>query len=512
MRRSRLLTLLFVTVAILPALAQSPKPKLVLTIVVDQFRYDYLTRFRAGYNGGLEELLTKGAVFTNARYMHFPTVTAVGHSTVLSGALPAISGIVANEWYDRETRKNVSSVSDPKETLLGAPGEASSPRRLLVSTLGDEMRIVNSNTKVIGISLKDRAAILPAGHMANGAYWFDNKSGGFVSSTFYFKDLPGWVKEFNGSRPADKYAQTEWMGKKYSAAGEQLNESLAASPWGNELIESFAEHAVESEQLGKRGITDLLTVSFSSNDYVGHAVGPDDPQVQDMAFRTDLLLRKFFAYLDKQVGMKDVLVVFTADHGVAPVPEVNQQRKMEAGRIPSGSVEKAVQGALEKKFGEGKWIEKLFDGGAMIYLNLDLIHEKNLDRAQVDQVAAEGARSVPHIFRAYTREQIMSNQTGTDVVSQDVQNGFFPPRGEDIVVIQEPYWLFGASGTSHSTPFGYDTHVPVIFMGPGIKAGKYYGNIAVNDIAPTLATMLSVEIPSGAAGRVLAEMFTKDVN
>jgi predicted AlkP superfamily pyrophosphatase or phosphodiesterase len=512
MRRSRLLALLFVTVGLFSASAQAPKPKLVLTIVVDQFRYDYLTRFRAGYNGGLEELLTKGAVFTNARYMHYPTVTAVGHSTVLSGALPAISGIIANEWYDRATKKNVSSVSDTKEKLLGAEGEASSPRKLLVSTLGDEMRVVNANSKVIGISLKDRAAILPSGHMANGAYWFDNKSGGFVSSTFYFKDLPDWVKAFNGSKAADKYAGTEWMGKKFLPAGEKLNESLAASPWGNELIEAFAEHAVESEQLGKRGLTDLLTVSFSSNDYVGHAVGPDDPEVQDMAIRTDLLLRKLFAYLDKQVGMKDVLVVFTADHGVAPVPEVTQKRNMEGGRIPSGAVAKAVQSALEAKFGAGTWIEKLFDGGAMIYLNLDLIHEKNLDRAEVDRVAAEAARTVPHIFRAYTREQIMSNQTGTDVASQDVQNGFFPARGEDIVVIQEPYYLFGASGTSHSTPFGYDTHVPVIFMGPGVKAGKYYGSIAVNDIAPTLATMLSVEIPSGAAGRVLAEMFTKDVN
>jgi predicted AlkP superfamily pyrophosphatase or phosphodiesterase len=512
MRRSSLLSLLFVTVALLSASAQSPKPKLVVTIVVDQFRYDYLTRFRAGYNGGLEELLTKGAVFTNARYVHYPTVTAVGHSTVLSGALPAVSGIISNEWYDREMKKSITSVYDPKEKLLGATGEASSPRRMLVSTVGDELRIVNANSKVIGISLKDRGAILTAGHMGNAAYWFDNKSGGFVSSTFYFKDLPEWVKTFNGGKPGDKYAETEWMGKKFLAAGEKLNESLAASPWGNELIESFAEHAIESEELGKRGITDILSVSFSSNDYVGHAMGPDDPQVQDMAIRTDILLRKFFEYLDKQVGMKDVLVVFTADHGVSPVPEVNLARKMEAGRYGAGVIEKSVQAALAAKFGSGNWVEKSLDNGAMIYLNLDLIRERNLDRAKVNEVAAEGARNVPHIFRVYTREQMMNNQTGTDIAGMAVQNGFYPARGEDIVVIQEPYWLFGATGTSHSTPFGYDTHVPVIFMGPGVKAGKYYGNVTVNDIAPTLSTLLSVEIPSGAAGRVLAEMFSKDVN
>jgi predicted AlkP superfamily pyrophosphatase or phosphodiesterase len=512
MHRLRLIASLFVTFALLSSSAQSPKPKLVLTIVVDQFRYDYLTRFRAGYNGGLEELLTKGAVFTNARYIHFPTVTAVGHSTVLSGALPTISGIIANEWYDRASNAMVTSVSDPKETLLGAVGDASSPRRLLVSTVGDELRVVNTNSKVIGISLKDRSAILPAGHMANGAFWFDNKSGAFVSSTFYFKELPGWVKDFNGTHPADKYAGSDWMGKKFEPSGEKLNASLAASPWGNELIEAFTERAVESEELGKRGITDLLAVSFSSNDYVGHAVGPDDPQVQDMAIRTDLLLRKLFAFLDKQVGMKNVLVVLTADHGVAPVPEVSKQRKMEGGRFAAGAVDKPVEAALVTKYGAGPWIEKVVDSGTMLYLNLGLIKEHHLDRAEVTRVAADAAGSIPHIFRAYTREQIMNNGAGSDISGRAVANGFFPARGPDVVVIQEPYWLFGATGTSHGTPFGYDTHVPVIFMGPGIKPGKYYDSIAVNDIAPTLATLLSLEIPSGAAGRVLAEIFTKEVN
>jgi predicted AlkP superfamily pyrophosphatase or phosphodiesterase len=512
MRRLPLILSLFITLSLLQAFGQTRKPKLILTVVVDQFRYDYLTRFRPGYNGGIEELLTKGAVFTNARYIHFPTVTAVGHSTVLSGAIPAISGIIANEWYDREGNKNVTSVSDPQEKLLGGIGEASSPKRMLVSTVGDEMRIVNPNSKVIGISLKDRAAILPVGRMANGAYWFDNKSGGFVSSTFYFTELPGWVKDFNQSRPADKFAGSEWMGKKFAPAGEALNASLAASPWGNELIETFAERAVESEELGKRGLTDLLAVSFSSNDYVGHAVGPDDPQVQDMAIRTDILLRKLFGFLDKQVGMQDVLVVFTADHGVAPIPEMSMQRKMNGGRYPSGVVEKAVQSALESRFGAGKWISAVLEGGNMLYLNLDLIREKKLDRTEVEGVAAEAARTVGHIFRVYTREQIMNDAVGGDVVGQAVKNGFYPARGEDIVVIQEPYWIFGARGTSHGTPFGYDTHVPVIFMGPGIKAGKYYGTVAVNDIAPTLATMMEVEIPSGAMGRVLAEIFTKDVN
>jgi predicted AlkP superfamily pyrophosphatase or phosphodiesterase len=515
MRRCRVFLPLFLTVALLCGHAETRKPKLIVSIVVDQFRYDYLTRFRPAYNAGLQTLLTKGAVFTNAQYIHFPTVTAVGHSTVLSGATPAMSGIIANEWWDRdspESDKQVSSVSDSSEKLLGAPGQSSSPKRLLVSTLGDEMHAVVPQSLVVSISLKDRAAILPGGHSANGAYWFDNKSGGFVSSSYYFPDLPSWAKDFNQSHPADKYAGVEWMGKKFAAPGEELNASLAASPWGNELIEAFVERAVTSEKIGQRGVTDLLAVSFSSNDYVGHAMGPDDPQVKDMAIRTDMLLGKLFSFLNQKVGMSDVLVVFTADHGVAPLPEENEKRKMPGGRYPNGVVEKAVQATLEKEFGAGKWVTRSIEGGNMIYLNLALIQEKKLSRAAVTDAAAGAARAIPHIFRVYTREQIMNNRVDNDAVGMRVKNGFYPARGADLVTIQEPYWLFGAKGTSHGTPFDYDTHVPVIFMGPGIKPGKYYGTIAVNDIAPTLATMMEVEIPSGSVGRVLAEIFNKDVN
>jgi predicted AlkP superfamily pyrophosphatase or phosphodiesterase len=515
MRRWKLFLPLFLTVALLCGHAETRKPKLIVTIVVDQFRYDYLTRFRAAYNAGIEDLLTKGAVFTNAQYIHFPTVTAVGHSTVLSGATPAMSGIIGNEWWDREikeTDKQVTSVSDPGEKLLGAEGQSSSPKRLLVSSLGDEMHVAVPQTFVLSVSLKDRAAILPGGRSANAAYWFDNKSGGFVSSTYYFKDLPGWAKDFNQSRPADKYAGVEWMGKKFAARGEELNASLAASPWGNELIEAFVERAVESEKIGQRGVTDLLAVSFSSNDYVGHAVGPDDPQVQDMATRTDMLLGKFFSFLDKQVGMKDVLVVFTADHGVAPLPEVNAQRKMPGGRYANGLIENTVQAALEQKFGTGKWVSRTLEGGGMIYLDLGLIKDRGLSRTAVTEAAAEAIRAVPHIFRVFTREQLMNGRVDSDAVGMRVKNGYYPARGADLTIIQEPYWLFGAKGTSHGTPFGYDTHVPVIFMGPGIKPGKYYETIAVNDIAPTLATIMEVEIPSGSVGRVLAEIFNKDVN
>ena len=491
------------------ALAQAAapqRPKLVLAIVVDQFRYDYLTRFRGDYHAGLDLLLTKGAVFTNARYEHFPTVTAVGHSTFLTGATPSMSGIVGNEWYDRESGKVVTSVSDDTVQALGG-GEGASPRRLLVSTVGDELKIARAASKVIGISLKDRSAILPAGHMANGAYWFDVRSGNFVSSTFYFPDLPGWVKDYNARRPADRYREAHWLNLALPADVSKLYAALEASPFGNELVEDFAERAIQAEQLGRRDATDVLAVSFSANDYVGHAQGPDSPEVKEMSIQTDVVFGKLFHYLDSTVGMGNVLVVMTGDHGVAPLPELEIQRKMPGGRMPPGIVQKTVQAALTERYGEGKWL--LTPSENPLYLNLDLMRQKKLDRAEVDRVAADAARDIPHVFRVYTRELLASGVALEDQVARLVMNGFYGPRSADVYVLLEPYWLSQAGGTTHSTTFSYDAHVPVIFMGPGIKPGRFYRQIAINDIAPTLANYLDVETPSGSVGRCLAEILTE---
>jgi hypothetical protein len=487
-------------------LAAAPKkPKLILAIVIDQFRYDYLTRFRGEYHSGFERLLTHGAVFTNARYQHFPTVTAVGHSTFLSGATPAISGIIANDWYDREEGKTVTSVSDAATKLLGASGGAgSSPHRMLADTVGDELKMSDANrSKVIGISLKDRAAILPSGHMANGAYWFDAKSGNFVSSTYYFADLPGWVKDFNGSRPADQYRGAHWLSKVMPAEGPSLYSAIDASPFANEMIERMAETAIQAEQLGQRDVTDLLAISFSANDYVGHASGPDSPEVHDMAVQTDRVLEKLFQAIDQKIGMDNVIVVLTGDHGVDPLPEVNAQRKMPGGRLTLGIVSKTVQAALVKKYGEGDWI--LSNAEHSIYLNLELIAHKNLSAADVDRTAADAAAGIPHVFRVYTREQLV-NGVFPDEVSRRVMNGYFARRGADVEVLLDPYWIFTQTGATHGAAFGYDSHVPVIFMGPGIRAARYNNAVTVNDIAPTLATMLDVETPSGSVGRVLTEM------
>ena len=486
----------------------APKPNLVLVIAVDQFRYDYLLRFRGEYKEGLDELLTRGAVFTNAYYEHFPTVTAVGHSTFLSGALPSVSGIVGNEWYERETGKTVTSVSDDSVKILGGTGDGgASPRRLLVSTVGDELKIADSGrSRVIGVSIKDRSGILPAGHMADGAFWFDAKNGSFISSTYYFSELPGWAGEFNAAHPADRYKGAAWMGQKMpNEAGPKLYNAELDTPFANELIEQFAEQAVAGEKLGERGVTDLLAISFSANDHVGHRVGPDAPEVHDISVKTDQVIGKLFHYLDRRVGMQNVVVVFTADHGVAPVPEVNEARHMPGGRIAAGLVRDTVQAALVKKYGEGNWI--VSPGEYAIYLNLDLIRQKNLDRAAVNQTAAEAALGIPHVMRVYTRDHLMNGAVQDDLVGRRLMNSFNMRRSADLFVLLEPYWLSGAHGTTHGTPYGYDAHVPVILMGPGIKAGHYDETIAVNDVAPTLATMLEVETPSGSSGRVLDEIF-----
>lgn len=469
------------------------KPKLVVMIAVDQFRYDYLTKFGARFDGGLKRLLNQGAVFTDAHFEHMPTVTAVGHSILLSGAMPAVSGIVGNEWLDRATMKQVTSVSDPSVKLLGAAmKQAASPHRLLVSTLGDEMKMLGRDkVKVVGVSIKDRSAILPAGRMADGAYWFDKPSGNFVSSTWYFSDLPAWVKKFNESRVVD-----QWK-------GDQGYDRMAETKTGNDVVEKFAEAAIEGENLGRNGGIDLLTMSFSANDTVGHAKGPDSPEAEEITLHTDKVLARFFSFLDKRLGMSNVLVVLSADHGVTAVPELMQQRRMPGGRISEKAVLDAITAALNDKYGEAKWI--IGNSGPAPYFDHDFIRRGKLDLAEVQAVAAAAVRALPHISRVYTREELRRGLAAADQVGARVQNGFYYQRAADLVIVPEPYWIFEEKGTTHGTPWNYDSHVPVIFLGPWFKTGRFAGRIQVNDIAPTLADLLQVEPPSGAFGRVLTE-------
>ncbi|MBI5281554.1 MAG: alkaline phosphatase family protein [Candidatus Solibacter usitatus] len=478
-----------------PAAAQ--RPKLVVMIVVDQFRYDYLTRFRAEFTGGLKRLLDRGAVFTNAHYEHAPTVTAVGHSIVLSGAMPANSGIIGNEWLDRATGKQVTSVSDDSVDLLGVEGKkGASPHRLLVSTVGDELKMSGrAPAKVVGVSIKDRSAILPAGRMADGAYWFDKPSGRFVSSTWYFKQFPEWAAKFNDRKVVEKF--------KDGGSFDKTAEGKA----GNDIVELFAEAAVEGENLGANGGTDVLAMSFSANDTVGHAKGPDSPEVHEITLHTDKVLARFFDFVDKRVGLSNTLFVLTADHGVAPMPEVMQSRRMPGGRMTEGAVLDAISRALNDRYGEAKWIAG--KSAYAPYLDHKLIADSKLDLEEVQHTAAQAVRAVPHIARVFTREELRRGLAQSDMVGRRVQNGFFYQRASDLVIVAEPYWLFEKIGTSHGTPWNYDSHVPIVFMGARVKPGRYHGSAAVVDIAPTLSMLLDVEVPSGASGRVLTEMLAQ---
>lgn len=492
----------------------APTAKLVVAIIVDQFRYDYMTRFDGDYHEGLRKLHDEGAFFTDGHEAHFPTVTAVGHAAFLSGSIPAIDGIVGNEWFDRETGKTVTSVSDDATKLLGGNGGAgSSPRRLIASTLGDEIKATGAaDTTVIGISLKDRAAILPAGHAANAAYWFEHESGQFVSSDYYMKDLPAWVQAFNKSDAANKYASAKWMPADGvagaqpfrvlpAAVGKPYYEAMIATPYGNDMLEAFAEHALKEEHLGRHSGTDVLTVSFSSNDLLGHQTGPDAPEVRDMCVQTDRVLGRLLRAVEAEAGAGNYVVVFTSDHGVAPKPEELTKRGIPAGRFSRAEAYQAIEGALTEKYGPGKWIVGSADLAP--YLDHELLRQKHAALAEAEEIAADAVRKLPYVFRVYTGAQLEHENLAGDPIGTLMQRGYYRGRAADLFIVQKPYWLASKDGTSHGTPFSYDTHVPVIFLGRGIRPGRYDENVRTADIAPTLAALLGINTPSGSVGRVL---------
>ena len=502
--------------------ASEAEIKLVLMIAVDQFRADYLSRFEGDYKDGFKRLLTDGAVFTNAKLEHYPTVTAVGHSTMLTGAIPADSGIIGNDWFDRQSGATVTSVSDSTVQVLGGgtKDSADSPRRLLVTTVGDELKMARSrpgaasSPKVIGISLKDRSAILPAGRGADAAYWLDTTTGAFVTSTYYFPKIPAWVTAFNERKLPDSYAGKTWTLAEGTPTephvlpekiGGPLYTAVFGSPFGNDLLLALAKETLAQEQLGQRGVTDLLTVSFSSNDSVGHKYGPESPEVRDISIKTDATIGLLLAEVDKRVGLAHTLVMLTADHGVAPMPEKMTERRMPGGRTDGPTLFDPIEQALQSRFGAGKWI--LATAGTSPYLNYALIAEKKLDPVEVRRVAADAARTATnaHVARVFTRDQLLRAEITGDVVGRRVLRGFNAARSGDLEIVLEPFWLRGATGTTHGTPYNYDAAIPLILMGPGVRPGHYADAVALNDAAPTISTILNIPMPSASAGRVLTE-------
>ncbi len=516
-------------IAALPAFGQSapgprqplPKPRLVLTVMVDQLRYDYLMRWNKEFKGGFRRLLDRGANFTNGHLGHYPSVTAIGHASLLTGAYPINSGIVGNDWYDRESGKKIESITDFKETDHGAEndGAGASPRRLLVSTVGDQMKMAVSADPgptapiVVGISLKDRGAILPAGHMADGAFWYDRQTGDFVSSTYYSKQPLPWVQAFNGQKLQDRYlgknfeceGMAEPITKVPGTRGPMYYSSLWNTPYSSELIMEFGKAAVEHYKMGQRDAVDLLAISFSGNDSLGHRDGPDARSVREMTLATDRILGELFDWLDAKVGMENVLVVLSADHGVGPIPEVNQERNMPGGRLARSSLFGPLEQALIGKYGAGKWV--VGTAGSSPYLNYELIEQRQLNPAEVRAFAAAEMMKVNGVTRVFTRDQLLLGQVPSDEAAQRVLKSFHPKRSGDLEVLLEPYWIGDGSRATHGTAYSYDTHIPMVFMGPGVTPGYYDAHVVMQDIAPTLSNMLEIEAPSGSEGRILSEMY-----
>lgn len=542
-----------------PGRAPEPwrRPRLVLLIAVDQFRYDYLERFGDLFGeGGLRRLQRDGASWVNANYDHVPTETAPGHATMMTGAWPAETGIVGNEWFERNAKgdggRRVANSEDSDVKLFGG-GEkerGSSPRRLLASTLGDELRLSSGGrSKVIGVSLKDRSAILPAGRLANAAYWYSVETGRIVTSDYYVTALPAWVASFNATPPGAKYKgqvwgrllgdereylrragpddpEWEWKPAKAEPAesrfphrlpdadGRQLYDAFQSTPFANDELVNFAREALVREELGADEFTDVLTVSFSSNDFVGHRFGPYSQEVMDITLRTDRQIAALLEAVEQRVGLRNTLVAFTADHGVAPVPEHSDSLRLPGLRINQNDVKSKVKDALRERFerpndsrnrGEDYFLEYTAKNGN-VYLNLEALRRDGVSREEAERVACEGAMRVAGFARCYTRTQLERGAVpAADAIARRVLHGYNPRRNGDVVLVPQAFNLVVTYTADHYSPYSYDTHVPVIIMGSGIAPGRYAQPASPADIAPTLAHLLRAERPSNAVGRVLAE-------
>lgn len=517
-------------------------PKLVVVLVVDGLPNEQVQRYRDQFGqGGFRRLLEQGASFSNAHQAHGVTVTAVGHAAILSGAYAYQHGVIGNNWIDPQTRASVYCTEDAAYSYIGEqtkPGDGTSPAKLKVDTLGDEMRYASGNrAKVVTVSGKDRGAILLAGKTGT-AYMYMERSGNFASSTYYMKSHPEWVQRYQATRPQDRYYGKSWTPlladaayandasdafypakpgtsnqfpfSYYSESGNldaDYFSRLKTGPFLDELTLDFARAAVEGEGLGKNpaGVPDLLGISLSAHDYVNHAFGPESKMSHDHLQRLDRMLASFFAYLDQRVGMDNVVVILTADHGFPNVPEFSQSQHVDAQRIDGDKLIAALNQHLSAKYAA----DTLVVAASMpnIYLDYTLIDKRGLKRDEVETAAARFLLGQPGIVQAYTRTQFEGGGAADTRTGLLMRRAWNRQLSGDIMVVTKPYWYFGSgSGTSHGSPYAYDTNVPLIVMGKRwIKPG-YYGQYAeVIDIAPTLAHLLHVRPPAAAEGRVLTE-------
>lgn len=517
------------------------RPKLVVGIVVDQMKMDYLYRFQNDYgNNGFKRMMNDGFTFHNMHYNYMPTYTAPGHASIYTGTTPAVHGIVSNDWYSRKLGKAVYCTDDDSVTVLGdgiSKEGKMSPKNLQTTTITDELKLAtNFEGKVIGISLKDRGAILPAGHFANWAFWY-SKTGSFISSTFYGSELPSWVTEFNQEKHYMPYINKGWSlfkplatyneslpddnpyeGKIYNSKAPVFPYNLRemydnndagvmrSVPFGNNILADFAMKAIEKEELGKDDITDFLTVSFSPTDYVGHDIGPRSMELQDTYLRLDQTIAEFLSYLDKKVGKNNYLVFLTADHAGAENVTFLKDKKLNVTNVELKDIKKALVKFSTDTFGENLMLDY---ASFNLYLNKETIKNKGLELSKVKTAFSDFLMTQDQVKRVYSEEEILSN-SGADYFLDIIAKGYDLTQCGDLVVLNKPGYIeYHKTGTSHGSPYSYDTHVPLLFYGWNIKKGESHDRKIITEIAPTLSQLLKITFPNGTESNVLTELFEK---
>lgn len=519
-------------------IAQSPK--LVVGIIVDQMRYDYLTRFWGHYGeGGFKRLVNDGFNCKNHHFNYAPTKTGPGHASVYTGTTPATHGIISNDWYDKVEDKEVYCASDDSQTSVGTPSGAGkmSPHRMLTTTITDELRLFTQQKgKVIAVALKDRGAILPGGHSANAAYWFEGgDSGQWISSTYYMQDLPQWVKDFNTSDRVEAYKKP-WTTLKdmalYQESGSDNNayeglfedettptfphntpnllakdrdfEILKYTPYGNTITLDFALEALQNESLGTDAITDFLAISFSSTDYIGHKFGVNSKEIQDTYLRLDLDMERLLNQLDQKVGVGQYTVFLTADHGAIDVPAYLKDQKIPAGYLDVEAMQKKFLEFVKYQYGTTDMIKHF--SASQVFLDHKIIANLDMDLQKVQEEIAQELLDYEGVNETYTAYQLWQNEYSSGVPYL-LQNGWNQKRSGDVLLVKQPgYVEYRPTGSTHGSPLAYDTHVPLLLFGKGIKNGSTVNRTEIPDIAPTISALLGIAFPNGATGEPIAEV------
>ena len=527
----------------LNAAAATPPPKLVVFIVIDGLPMRQVLAYRDQLQpDGFRRFLDQGAWFSNMYYSHGHTVTAAGHSIMLTGAYPERSGIISNEWKDPETLAEVYNTEDASARYIDnktAPHAGTSPRMLLAETVGDVLRMEDPASKVIGISGKDRGAILPAGHLGT-AYMYMGETGQFASTTYYMPSHPAWVTAFNAAKPADAFFHKTWapllpdsayarsvpdgqpwqvptgngnklpttLGAALDKPGPEFYASILPSPFGDELTLQFARAAIEGEHLGAGATPDILSVSLSSHDYINHAFGPESRLSQDHFLRLDLALQAFFQYLDAKVGRHNYMLMLTADHGFADTPEWAKTQGRDAGRLASAQMIATLNEGLVKQFGEGKWALAMSAAG--ILFDEKLIAARGQKSQDIYDASKALLLKIDGVAAVFTKAELAGGSSVAPYLNA-MRKSWFPARAAPVQVVIKPNWLWGARpmGSSHGTPYEYDTHVPLLSWGPQwVGRGEVDQRVDMADVAPTLARILHVRVPAQAQGQVLPLPFT----